>query len=123
MSATYSFKKIDNYEWLKYHCDYTPNGFYFDESLYFTTIVTSYNNGSYSNASTLNDPDNVVTSSDIFYMLNTEGIKVDLIIRGTEMGTLILPLASIDGYAYFSNDELSLKVDADGAVSVSSDVT
>ena len=123
MINVYVFKKIDNNNYLKYNGTYTQDGFSFMTYPYFTTIDTNYNNGSYRDTSTLNDPDNVVTRSDIFYMLDT-GVKVDLIVKGKETADLILPLVSIDGdYAYFSNDELSLKVDADGAVSVSSNVT
>lgn len=117
MSNVYEFEKIDNYKGLKYQCGYTRNEFYFDESLYFTTIVTSYNDSSYSNANTSNDDAITVTSLEIANMLNTEGIKVDLIVRGAKMGTLILPLVSIDdNYAYFSNGELTLTVDSNGAV-------
>ena len=118
MSATYSFKKIDNYKGLRYRCDYTQNEFYFGESLYFTTIVTSYNGSSYSNANISNNADTAVTSLDIADMLNTEGIKVDLSVAGKETANLILPLVSIDDdYVYFrDNDGLILKVDSNGAV-------
>ena len=116
MITTYNFEKIDNNNYLKYNGTYTPNGFSFTAYPYFTTIVTNYNNGSYSDATTPDDPDNVITRSDIFYMLDM-GVKVDLIVKGKNTADLILPLGSIDGnYAYFSNGELTLTVDSNGAV-------
>ncbi len=116
MITTYNFEKIDNNNYLKYNGTYTPDGFSFTAYPYFTTIVTNYNNGSYSDATTPDDPDNVITRSDIFYMLDM-GVKVDLIVKGKETADLILPLVSIDNdYAYFSKNSLTLKVDLNGAV-------
>lgn len=109
MSNVYGFEKIDNNNNLKYICGYTQNAFQFQEYPYFTTIVTTYNNGAYSHA--------YKTMWDIYDVLYDVGIKVDLIVKGKETANLILPLVGIDtSYAYFSNGNLSLRVDTGGVV-------
>ena len=117
MSNGYAFEKIDNNNYLKYNGAYAPDGFSFIAYPYFTMIDTNYNNDSYSNACT---PNNVVaTRFDIYDMLKTESVKVDLIVKGEDTADFILPLVGIDnGYAYFSNGDLSLKIDSNGAVTV-----
>lgn len=125
MSNVYGFEKIDNSNNLKYICGYTQNAFQFQEYPYFTTIVTTYNNGAYSDAHAFKDTNHItVTMWDIYNMLNTQGIKVDLVVKGKETADLILPLVKTDSdYAYFSGNTLRLKVDSSGSVTEYSDVT
>ena len=118
MSNGYVFEKIDNNNNVKYNGTYTPDGFSFTAYPYFTMIQTDYNDGSYSNVQTFYG-DDVITKWDIGDMLYYQGIKVDLVVKGKDTADLILPLIKIDDdYAYFSNDELSLTVDVNGAVAV-----
>jgi hypothetical protein len=116
MITTYNFEKIDNNNNVKYSGEYTSDGLNFTTYPYFTTIVTTYNNGAYSDA--------YKTMWDIYDVLYDVGIKVDLIVEGKETANLILPLVGIDtSYAYFSGNTLRLKVDSNGSVTEYSDVT
>ncbi len=114
MSNGYSFEKIDNHNYLKYHGAYAPDGFIFIAYPYFTMITTSYDNDLYNKVHTSDG--NFVTKYEINSMLG-EDVKVDLLVKGKDTADFILPLAGIDNdYAYFSNNSLTLKVDANGDV-------
>ena len=119
ISEMYVFETINNQECVRYKGVYNTDGsFNFTKNPYFTMIQTDYNDGSYSNVQTFYG-DDVITKWDIGDMLYYQGIKVDLVVKGKETADLILPLIKIDDdYAYFSNDELSLTVDVNGAVAV-----
>lgn len=125
MITTYIFEKIDNNSNLKYNVTYAPNEFTFTVDPYFTTIGTTYSSGTYSDAYAFKDTNHItVTMWDIYDMLNTQGIKVDLVVKGKETADLILPLVKTDSdYAYFSGNTLRLKVDSSGSVTEYSDVT
>lgn len=114
MSSVYIFEKIDNSKGLQYNGRYTPNRFYFGEIPYFTIISTSYNGDSYNNAYS-EQLGRYVTGLEIANMLGI-GVKVDLVVEG-DTDTLILPQVRLNADdTYFSDGELTLKVDANGAV-------
>lgn len=114
-SEMYVFETINNQECVIYRGVYDTGGsFVFTENPYFTMIYTNYDGSSYNNTSTRNGTP--ITEDDINSMLFFN-IKVDLFVQGKDTADLILPLVSIDGdYAYFSNNNLTLKVDANGDV-------
>ena len=120
MSNIYAFEKINYNDLVKYYGAYGIGGFSFIIYPYFTTIVTTYDDGSYGDAYINNG--NLVTKSDIEAMIG-EGVKVDLVVMGLDTADLILPMTAIDDdYAYFSNGELSLIVDGNGTVSDSTNI-
>lgn len=117
MRNAYIFETINNQNHVKYQGRYLPNGsFVFNKGSYFTMIKTSSTSDGYSNAFTYPANGYSITKYGIDSML-TVGVRVDLIVDKN----IVLSLTNIDdSYAYFSNGDLSLKVDSNGAVTEAS---
>jgi len=110
MSNRYIFETINDHN--RYTAEYDTNsGFYFTNEPYFTMVGINSTSGGYGKAY-IGSSINFATKEDISFMLASE-VRVDLNLNGN----IILQLTKIDeDYAYFSNGELTLKVDSNGDV-------